>query len=90
MEVVVLLRDIWTKSNIGEKIIGIRSIDLMKNRRNIEYALHLKKYMYNKTDYAEEKKKKTESIAHSGGKPPLRHSLWNFESQIFVSILTLF
>ena len=53
MEVVVLLPDIWTKSNIGEKIIGIRSIDLMKNRRNIEYALHLKKYMYNKTDYAE-------------------------------------
>ena len=47
------LPDIWTTSNIGEKIIGIRSIYLMKNRRKIEYTLHLKKYKYNKTDDAE-------------------------------------
>ena len=44
------LPDIWTTSNIGEKIIGIRSIYLMKNRRKIEYTLHLKKYKYTKTD----------------------------------------
>ena len=47
------LPDIWTTSNIGEKIVGIRSIYLMKNRRKIEYTLHLKKYKYTKTDYAE-------------------------------------
>ena len=47
------LPDIWTTSNIGEKIIGIRSIYLMKNRRKIEYTLHLKKYKYTKTDDAE-------------------------------------
>ena len=47
------LPDIWTTSNIGEKIVGIRSIYLMKNRRKIEYTLHLKKYKYTKTDDAE-------------------------------------
>ena len=40
------LPDIWTTSNIGEKIIGIRSIYLMKNRRKIEYTIHMKKYKY--------------------------------------------
>ena len=44
------LPDIWTTSNIGEKIIGIRSIRLMKNRRKIEYTLHMKKYKYSKTE----------------------------------------
>ena len=47
------LPDIWTTSNIGEKIVGIRSIYLMKNRRKIEYTLHLKKYKYTKTETAE-------------------------------------
>ena len=47
------LPDIWTTSNIGEKIVGIRSIYLMKNRRKIEYTLHLKKYKYTKTEDAE-------------------------------------
>ena len=47
------LPDTWTTSNIGEKIIGIRSIYLMKNRRKIEYTLHLKKYKYTKTETAE-------------------------------------
>ena len=40
------LPDIWTTSNIGEKIIGIRSIYLMKNRRKIKYTIHMKKYKY--------------------------------------------
>ena len=47
------LPDTWTTSNIGEKIIGIRSIYLMKNRRKLEYTLHLKKYKYTKTETAE-------------------------------------
>ena len=47
------LPDIWTTSNIGEKIVGIRSIYLMKNRRKIKYTLHLKKYKYTKTETAE-------------------------------------
>ena len=47
------LPDIWTTSNIGEKIVGIRSIYLMKKRRKIEYTLHLKKYKYTKTETAE-------------------------------------
>ena len=33
------LPDTWTTSNIGEKIIGIRSIYLMKNRRKIELTV---------------------------------------------------
>lgn len=45
--------DIWTTSNLGEKIVGIRQIYLMKNRRNIRYTLKLKKYRYTKTDDAE-------------------------------------
>ena len=44
------LPDIWTTSNIGEKIIGIRSIYLMKNRRKIEYTIHMKKYKYSYID----------------------------------------
>ena len=44
------LPDIWTTSNIGEKIIGIRSIYLMKNRRKIKYTIHMKKYKYSYID----------------------------------------
>ena len=38
--------DIWLTSNIGEKIIGIRTIFLMKNRRTVKFTLCLTKYQY--------------------------------------------
>ena len=38
--------DSWTTSNIGEKIIGIRCIWLMHNRRKLQFTLSLQKYLY--------------------------------------------
>ena len=38
--------DSWTTSNIGEKIIGIRCIWLMHNRRKFQFTLNLQKYLY--------------------------------------------
>ena len=38
--------DSWTTSNIGERIIGIRCIWLMHNRRKIQFVLRLQKYFY--------------------------------------------
>ena len=35
------LPDTWTTSNLGEKIIGVRNIWLMKNRRKFQFTLCL-------------------------------------------------